>query len=315
MTSRELVKAALQHKETTRVPYAIYYTPKGLEKLEKEIFPMTGYQYSDNDIIRVSPPWWRWFDSDTKWQSFDCPDSTPKIIGTGSYNNFFDSLKILRDNTDKYILASIYAAHWEKAHILRGFQNFITDMGININAAKKLLAKIIDTNLVMLDAFLSCKEIDGVLLGSDWGSQLDLIISPEYWKELIMPGEKKMYDLIHGLGKDVWVHSCGNIQKIIPDLIEIGVDVLNPIQPEAMDIYELKERYGKKITFWGGLSTQDILPFGSIDEVKNKAYEVCKKMSKDGGYIFGPSQEIQEDVKIENVLALVEIAKRYTSDI
>lgn len=161
----------------------------------------------------------------------------------------------------------------------------------------------------MLENMLSCPEVDGVLLGSDWGSQQDLLMSPTTWEQMIRPGEQKEYDLIHSYGKDVWVHSCGNIERLIPSLIEMKLDVLNPIQPEAMDIAKLKRDFGEQLTFWGGVSTQQTLPFGTPDEVKAEARRVRSLMSTDGGYIFAPAQSVQDDVPFENLLALLEVAR------
>lgn len=161
----------------------------------------------------------------------------------------------------------------------------------------------------MLENILSSPEIDGVLLGSDWGTQRDLIMSRDTWEEMIRPGEQREYDLIHEYGKNVWVHSCGNVEKIIPSLIEMGADVLNPVQPEAMDIAALKENYGEKITFWGGISTQQTLPYGSPDHVRAEARAVRDLMSPGGGFIYAPAQEIQSDVPAENIVALLEVAR------
>ena len=109
--------------------------------------------------------------------------------------------------------------------------------------------------------------------------------------------------------KDVWVHSCGNIQAIIPCLLEMGLDVLNPVQPEAMDLGTLKRDYGNQLTFWGGISTQRALPFGSPGEVKAETRRVRDLMSQGGGYILAPAQDIQGDVPAENIMALIEAAK------
>jgi len=122
-----------------------------------------------------------------------------------------------------------------------------------------------------------------VLLGSDWGSQLDLLMSPDTWEAMIRPGEQREYDLVHSYGKDVWVHSCGNIVKAIPSLIEMGLDVLNPVQPECMDLETLKKEYGDKLAFWGGISTQQALPYGTPDEVRAETRRVRDLMSQDGG--------------------------------
>ena len=175
--------------------------------------------------------------------------------------------------------------------------------------ARSLLDRIIEKNLVMLENILTAREIDGVLLGSDWGTQRDLIMAPDTWEEMIRPGEQREYDLVHSYGKEVWVHSCGNVEKIIPSLIEMGLDVLNPIQPEAMDIQKVKERYGDRLAFWGGISTQQVLPFGTPQEVKAETRRVREIMSKGGGYILAPAQEIQGDVPAGNIVALIEAAK------
>jgi uroporphyrinogen decarboxylase len=221
-----------------------------------------------------------------------------------------DTIKRLREKNDKYFLARIYGSHFEKAYAARGFENFLADMAGEPQAARKFLNLIIEKNLVMLENVLAIPEIDGVLLGSDWGSQLDLLMSPDTWQEMIRPGEQREYDLIHSYGKDVWVHSCGNIEKLIPSLVEMKLDVLNPIQPEAMDIAKLKLQYGDKLTFWGGISTQQTLPYGTPDAVRSEARGVRELMSRNGGYIFSPAQSIQADVPVENILALLEVARK-----
>ena len=126
---------------------------------------------------------------------------------------------------------------------------------------------------------------------------------------MIQKGEQREYDLVHSAGLDVWLHSCGDIRKIMPDLAGMGVDVLNPIQPECMDIYELKDRYGDKMTFWGGVSTQKTLPYGTPHEVAREAENISRYLSRDGGYILAPAQEIQADVPFENLCALIDAAR------
>lgn len=161
----------------------------------------------------------------------------------------------------------------------------------------------------MLENIVNIPGIDGILLGSDWGSQKDLLMSPDIWRELIRPGEEREYKLIHDAGLDVWVHSCGDIQRIFPDLAEMGVDVLNPLQPECMDIERIKREFGDKIAFWGGISTQQILPYGTCEEVREETKRVASLLSQNGGYITAPSQEIQKDVPFENLCALIDTAK------
>jgi len=304
-----LVKAAIAHQRTERVPYYIAFTPDGEKRLREVIGERNVKDFVDNDLIHVSPPWWEWHELGPEWRESASPTTRAGVAGNGNYPAFFDSLKMLRDNSDKYILVMIYGSHFEKANVSRGIENFLADLAGDPPFARKLLNRIIEKNMVMLENFLSTPEIDGVLLGSDWGTQLDLIMSPDTWQDMIRPGEQREYDLVHSYAKDVWVHSCGNVEKVIPSLVEMGLDVLNPVQPEAMDLARLKKRFGDRLTFWGGISTQRALPFGTPDEVKQEARRVRDLMSENGGYIMAASQEIQGDVPGENIRALIEVAR------
>jgi uroporphyrinogen decarboxylase len=311
MNRRDLVKAAIQHRSAERVPYFIDICKDAWEALQSKGITgdKTQEEFIDNDVQDIAVPWWSWHNLAADWTGMDFPSSPATAIGTGSYADIANNIKSLRQKNDKYFLVRIYGSHFEKAYFSRGIENFLADMVGEPEQTRKLLNKIIEKNLVMLENFLAIPEIDGVLLGSDWGSQLDLLMSPDVWQEMIRPGEQREYDLIHSYGKDVWVHSCGNIERIIPSLVEMKLDVLNPIQPEAMDIAKLKRQYGDKLTFWGGISTQQTLPYGTPDAVRAEAREVRELMSRNGGYIFSPAQSIQADVPIENFLALLEVAR------
>jgi len=309
MTRREYVKAAIEHREADRVPYAIDLCPEAWENLKETAGDTPQEDFVDNDVKSFSPPWWTWHELDEDWRQPGTPTSPAKVIGRGNYDAFIDSIKAERETSDKYFLIRIYGSHFEKAYFSRGIENFLADMAGDPEFTRGLLNTIIEKNMVMLDNFLALPEIDGVLLGSDWGSQIDLLMSPAVWEDMIRPGEKREYDLIHSYGKDVWVHSCGCVEKIIPSLVEIGLDVLNPVQPEAMDIRKLKEQYGDRLAFWGGISTQQTLPYGTPDEVKAEARGVRDLLAKDGGYILSPAQSLMGDVPVENILALFEVAR------
>ena len=309
MTRREYVKAAIEHRQADRVPYAIDLCSDAWEAARKVVGDESLEAFLDNDVKDFSPPWWNWHELDTDWSGMTMPRSLAKVIGRGSYPEFIDALKAARDASDKYFLVRIYGSHFEKAYSARGLENFLADMAGEPAFARKLLKSIIEKNLVMLENILSLSEIDGVLLGSDWGSQRGLLMAPEIWEEMIRAGEQEEYDLVHAYGKDVWVHSCGNVEAIISSLIEMGLDVLNPVQPEAMDVRKLKAQYGDKLCFWGGISTQQTLPYGKPEEVKEEARAVRDLMSRDGGYILAPAQSIQSDVPVENILALLEVAR------
>jgi uroporphyrinogen decarboxylase len=314
MTRRELVTAAIEHREAERIPYLIDINDEAWKGLSSVAGASTREQFIDNDVASFSPVWWNWHELGPDWSGFEEPRSRGHVIGRGSYAELFDALKRARDTTDKYILVRIYGSHFEKANFARGIEGFLGDIAGNVSFARRLLTRIVDRNMVMLENMLVAPQIDGVLLGSDWGGQEDLLMSPQAWDDLIRPGEQREYDLVKEYGKHVWIHSCGNVQRIIPSLIEMGVDVLNPVQPEAMDIWRLKQDFGDRLTFWGGLSTQRTLPFGTPEEVREECRAVKALLGRGGGYIFSPAQVIQADVPLRNILTLLEVAREPRQD-
>ena len=308
MTSRGLVYAAIEHRETERIPYCIGFAADGREKLQAERGITDEEAFLDNDVIRVFPPWWQWRGLGPEWHGPDPPELPATVIGAGSYEEFFHTVEAVHAAW-KYVLACIYGSHFEKAYFARGIENLLADLVANRHWARQFAEGIVRRNLVMLENLLGCPQIDGVLLGSDWGSQAGLLMSPRVWEEVIRPGEQAEYDLIKHYGKHVWIHSCGNITQIIPALVEMGVDVLNPVQPECMDIALLKREFGTDLTFWGGLSTQRTLPFGTPEDVRHEAREVRAILGSGGGLVFAPAQELQGDVPFANVEALLEVAR------
>lgn len=328
MNRREKVKQAIAHHDTEGIPSCIhldgeaqevyfdklfdrYVTPDIRQKYEEgKLSRMHAIYYSiGNHVLPVTCPWWDWYQLPEEYNEYEPPEYLPKTIGTGSYEAFCQQVKDLKEHTDAYVLVTIWGSHFEKAYFARGIENFLADLAAEPEYAKRLLDFIIHKNMVMLENIVHIPGIDGILLGSDWGSQKDLLMSPDIWRELIRPGEEKEYQLIKEAGLDVWVHSCGNIQRILPDLAEMGVDVLNPLQPECMDIYKIKEEQGNRIAFWGGIGTQEILPYGTPEEVREETRKVAAALSKSGGYITAPSQEVQKDVPFENLCMLIDTAR------
>jgi len=328
MTKRERVKAAIAHKSADKVPTFFHLAPDGLQKYGPRLWERYGredmrklhaegrieyrnalyYGMGNHVALLENFPWWDWKDLPASYKEAETPDFIPAAYVFGSLEVFTESIRNLREYTDMYILAEVWTSDFEKAYFSRGLEYFLADMAGEPEFARELLDFITEKNLSVLKEFIKTPGLDGVLLGNDWGSQRDLLMSPKTWRTLLKPGAKKEYDLIHEAGLDVWVHSCGDIRKIMPDLCEMGADVLNPVQPECMDIYELKERFGADMTFWGGISTQRTLPFGTTDEVREETKRVTEAMSQNGGYIIAAAQGIQADVPFENICALVDEA-------
>ncbi len=309
MTSRDLVYAAIEHRHTPRVPYSFLTTGETNDQIRDELGVANVEAWLDNDIQSINVPWWGWDGLGADWGCPATPTTPDTVIGAGSYGNLRDNVRAMRDESDKYFLVMIWGSHFEKAIGARGIENFLCDIAGHYAFAKRLCTSIIDRNMVMLENFLNIDEIDGVLLGSDWGSQRGSLMSPDVWDDLIRPGEQREYDLVHAYDKHVWVHSCGRVDALIPRLVEMGLDVLNPVQPECMDLATLKGDFGDDLAFWGGIGTQNILPYGTPDEVRAEARATRDLMAQAGGYILSPSQALQGDVPVENIQALLEVAR------
>jgi uroporphyrinogen decarboxylase len=150
--------------------------------------------------------------------------------------------------------------------------------------------------------------IDGILFGDDWGDQRGVILGPDRWRKFLKPRWAKIYEAVHASGKVVMSHSCGSVADIMPDLVEIGLDVLESVQPEAagMNPYELKKKWGDKITFWGGLGSQSTIPWGTPEEICEEVRRLCDEMGRGGGYILAPAKPLQPETPTENAVAVVE---------
>lgn len=336
MTKRDYVIQTMNHQKTEKVPYCIRLTPEVYEAYGNRILEdfynqdvwddlksgkITFIQAVDlsigNYMIDIGAPWWEWDYAnmpEVYADPYDEPDVMPPIIRTDSDKNmqiFYENAKYIAERYQTFNVSLIWGSHWEKAYFTRGIENFLADLAGSPEFSKELLTYIVDRNMEILPKIAKCEHLDGILLGSDWGTQQDLLMSPVTWREMIRPGEHRQYELIKAYDKKVMVHSCGQILRLLPDLVELGVDILNPVQPECMDLKFLKETYGDKISFWGGISTQRTLPYGTPEEVRKETREVIELMSQNGGYITCSSQEIQRDVPYENLKALIETAKEF----
>ncbi len=153
------------------------------------------------------------------------------------------------------------------------------------------------------------QPFDGVLFGDDWGQQRGLMFGAKRWRQFIKPRAAAMYKRVAAAGKAVCLHSCGKVQDLFPELIEIGLQVFNPFQPEVMDLQEMKSRYGDALTFYGGVSVQQLLPFGTPRQVRDEVRRLMDTLGRGGGFIVAPSHDMPGDVPLENLLAFIETVR------
>ncbi len=204
---------------------------------------------------------------------------------------------------------------FEIACWLRGMENFMVDTMIDPEFAHALVEKVTDIQIEMYGYLLDevGEMVDIVESGDDYGSQQSLLISPDAYREFIFPQRKRLYDFIKSKAPQakIFFHSCGAIESIIEDLIEIGVDILNPIQTSAsgMDIVTLKEKYGDRICFHGGVDTQKALK-GNFFDVDKEVQTLIEVLGKNGGYILSSCNHLQLDIPPENVVRMFDIAKK-----
>ncbi|MFB0563412.1 MAG: uroporphyrinogen decarboxylase family protein [Candidatus Lokiarchaeia archaeon] len=227
-------------------------------------------------------------------------------------------VKELRKKTDRAIIGCPTMAEniFHQYSYLRGFSEMLLDMKKNPEIFRYLADTILDVHGSILESFFSeCGDyIDFAELGDDLGTQQAPFVSPEEYKKFMKPYHKGLIDRVKSVtDAKIYFHSCGAIFPIIKHLIDIGVEVLNPIQPLAkgMDAESLKKTYGDRITFCGGIDDQHLLPNGTPEEVKAEVKRVIEILGKNGGYILAPSHNLQGDVPPQNIVAMLDAALKY----
>lgn len=219
----------------------------------------------------------------------------------------------LSTETDYAILLHLGAELGLQTQYLRGFDQWFLDLGMRRELADALLDKVLDFQLQLTKNVLDALpgDVDIIYLVDDFATQHGLMISPNTYRSYLKPRQKKLIDYIKSRSEArILMHLCGSIVDILDDIVEIGVDGINPVQTSArgMDADWLKSHYGDRLTFWGAIDGQDLLPHGSPKQVAAEVQRLIQVLGKEGGYILGPCHNIQPDVPPENILAMYESA-------
>jgi uroporphyrinogen decarboxylase len=206
----------------------------------------------------------------------------------------------------------LWGTFFEKSWHIRGMDNLFYDFADNPDFANALLDKMLDLRIFMATRYAEA-GVDILATGDDLGIQHTLLMSVPMWRKWFKPRLAKVWAAARRVKPDIIIsyHSDGFIEPFIPELIEIGLDVLNPVQPECMDPAEIKRKFGDRLAFFGTVGTQTTLPFGSPDEVRRVVRERIETVGKGGGLVLAPSHFIEPDVPWENVLAFFEAAEEY----
>jgi len=238
---------------------------------------------------------------------------SPDPFELGRLDGVKEYARNLYEDTDYAIVVGhICWGPFELGCALRGFEQFLIDLGSDPVLARTILDKNLELAIRFWDAYLSevGDYVQVVAQGDDMGMQTGSIISPRMYRQFIKPLHKKLFDFIHSkTNAKIFLHSCGSVYNLIPDLIEIGVDILSPVQFTAanMDLGRLKKEFGKDLSFWGGgVNTQRVLPFGSLDEIKDDVRRNIEILAPGGGFVFVPVHNIQADIAPERIRAVYE---------
>ncbi len=226
-----------------------------------------------------------------------------------------DAEKLSKTTDYALIGDSGFKSFWELAYMLRGYEQLLTDLVLNKKFVHKLLSILLELNLIITERFLNNvgQLIQVFRTADDLATQNGLIMSLDTYRKQIKPFYKKYYESIRSrTDAKIFYHSCGNITDILDDLVEIGVEIINPVQVSAIkDIKNLKKRYSDRLTFWGGIDTQRVLPFGTAQDVRMEVCNRIKELGKMGGYVVASVHNIQADVPPENILAMTEATHNF----
>jgi uroporphyrinogen decarboxylase len=256
---------------------------------DEESYPLAG-SISRRDILAY--PW---------------PDPADPVRRRG----LKDQVRRLRASGDFALVLNLPSAFVHVTQYLRGFEDWFVDIMADRPLFELLADAVLEVNLAACAEILDevGGEVDVAMCSDDLGMQGGLMVSPECYREVIKPRHRRYFDLVHAKSPaKVFFHTCGAVSEIIEDLIEIGVDVLHPVQVSAagMDPETLKERFGRRLAFWGAVDTQRLLPHGSVEEVRAEVSRLIDVLGRGGGYVLGAVHNVQPDVPVANLLAMYE---------
>lgn len=332
MKPRDIVLAQIHHQETEVVPYTLNFEDSVGERLDayyggrewrqKAVPYIMGMWAVDTDPkVPIDDKYARdgyggiWRQDLRPWHLEKPPLPEPTLAGYTfpTPESFLrpewkkGAWGICEQYKDSFLIGNLGWGLFERSWNLRGFENVLMDAVADPEFLEEMMDRLVDLYLAFVE-YTADLPIDGILFGDDWGDQRGVILGPERWRKFLKPRWAKIYEAVRRHGKIVMSHSCGSVAEIIPDLIEIGLDVLESVQPEAagMNPYELKRKWGDKITFWGCLGSQHTIPFDTPEGIRREVAKLKKEMSKGGGYILSAAKPLQPETPTENAVAVVE---------
>ena len=332
---KDVVKRALLHNDTSTIPYNIKFSTIVNTRLQehfkvKNVDDAVGNFIASFSLKRSKDFQYKELDNGCYYDEFgclwqgteanigqikECPLRKPSLRGyrlpdPGDTTRVMGLEDFIREHHERYISVSIENHTLiERAFNLRGMPQLMMDIYDHPGFVTELLDNILEYAWGIAKQLLNY-EVDALKINDDWGDQRGVMLGLDHWQSLIKPRIKELCERIRKQKDvDIFLHSDGNISEIIPDIIEMGITAIDPMQPEVMNIFELKKQYGKDITFIGGMSTQNTMPFGTPNDIISEVRKLVRELGKGGGYILTPGIIVQEDVPMENILAFINVCK------
>ncbi len=299
----------------------------GVDTRYIRVKPPTGFELiieQDNSYVDLWGTRWQKPPSSPYWDMVDYPIKEPTLAALDSYQwpdptdpgrieGLRDRAKELYENTQYALVVDMMGfGVFEQGWALRGFENFLTDLAGDQKFAEALMQRIADYQIALFNHVLEevGDYVQVVMTSDDMGTQNDLMVSPDTYRRLIKPAQKRLWQSIKSkTDASLFLHTCGAVRKVIPDFIEMGIDILNPVQVAAkgMDTAELKAQFGKDLCFWGGgCDTQTVLTFGTPDDVEKEVKRRISELAPGGGFVFTAVHNIQPQVPAENIVRMFE---------
>ena len=325
MTPREIVLEAVNHHETDILPYQLGIHAEIWEKLDahyggREHFPAHetflaghGADWKGNETLpnnrfrdRFGTLWvqgniFAMVEPTLKEPSlagYEFPDLIPDAAVPG-IAAWCDA------HADRFRYFNFGLTFFERAWALRGMENILMDMALEPAFCHALFERLMELHLEGMDKILHL-PFESVRFGDDFGGQRGTLMGLTHWRTYLKPRLAKMYGKARDAGKIVSIHSCGDNSEILGEMIDMGLQIFNPAQPEANDLPRIKRDYGRHVTFEGGVGTQVTLPFGTPEQVREEIRQAREVLGKGGGYILTTTKPIRPEVPVANAVACVE---------
>jgi uroporphyrinogen decarboxylase len=338
VTSKERVEKALRREGQDRLPIYMWFHPETADILSRELeIPSSALDYAMGNDVRQTwvannqamegivheregdshtDPWgitWTRMHGFNQISRYPFAAAEPEVFAEFSFpyrliDELMKPMERLAESSEGYFLGcDVSPCAFEMYWRLRGMEDTFIDMACDTELFASVIRKACDFAVRLSEEAFSRFHLDWLWTGDDVASQSGLLFSPGLWREVVKPELKRVFDVAKGRGVPVAYHCCGSLYPIIGDLIEIGMDVLNPVQPNCpgMNPPDLKKEFGYSITFMGGVDTQGLLPNATALEVRRYTRELIDTMTADGGgYILAASHTIPPETPLENIFAM-----------